>query len=124
MTSGEDVVRLSSIDMSIADEFDGLFAGKIPAVKDLNGIFVRNYNTFFINNGVAYKANSGGLQLTPMAMKNDDYYAVAGNTTWQVNSLFTMVCIVGLFSPKCGVLKLIRLLIRLHILILATWERI
>lgn len=88
MTSGEDVVRLSSIDMSIADEFDGLFAGKIPAVKDLNGIFVRNYNTFFINNGVAYKANSGGLQLTPMAMKNDDYYAVAGNTTWQVNSLF------------------------------------
>ena len=88
MTSGEDVVRLSSIDMSIADEFDGLFAGKIPAVKDLNGIFVRNYNTFFINNGVAYKANSGGLQLTPVAMKNDDYYAVAGNTTWQVNSLF------------------------------------
>ena len=27
------------------------FCRKIPAVKDLNGIFVRNQCTFFINNG-------------------------------------------------------------------------
>lgn len=89
LTSTEDAVRLSSIDMSVADEFGQIFAGKVPAVKALSHIWINSDLHFFVNNGVAYKCNYESPLVTPLAMGDFTYRAVAtGGNTYGGNSLW------------------------------------
>lgn len=88
LTSTEDAVRLSSIDMSVVEEFDEMFAGKAPANKDLSHIIINGSSHFFVNDGMAYKCNYSSALMTPLAMGNAEYKAVAGNFTYAVNSVW------------------------------------
>lgn len=88
LTSTEDAVRLSSIDMSVAEEFEEMFAGKAPEKKDLSHIIVNGTAHFFVNDGVAYKCNYSSALMTPLAMRNGMYEAVATNFTYAGNSVW------------------------------------
>ena len=87
LTSTEDAVRLSSLDMSVEHEFDEIFAGKAPQKKDMHSIVVSGDNHFLVNDGVAYKS-AWGISLAPLAMTEDHYqaagvkYAYATNGVW------------------------------------------
>ncbi len=78
LSSSEDAVRLSTIDMSVADEFEDIFAGKAPAKKDMYGLRISLKNHFFINDGVACKVNNTGTKATPLILPGGKYKAVVG----------------------------------------------
>lgn len=87
LTSTEDAVRLSSLDMSVEHEFDEIFAGKAPRVKDVNNIVVNGSNHFLINDGVAYKS-ARGISVAPLAMTEDHYQAVGVKWAYGINSVW------------------------------------
>ena len=87
LASSEDAVRLSSIDMSIEHEFDGIFAGKAPRKKDMSSIVVNGDNHFLINDGVAYKS-AWGISLAPLAMPEDHYRVGGGKYAYGVNGVW------------------------------------
>lgn len=87
LTSSEDAVRLSSIDMSVEHEFDEIFAGKAPRKKDLNSIVVNGDNHFLVNDGMAYKS-AWGISLASLAMTEDHYRAVGVKCAYGVNGVW------------------------------------
>ena len=89
LTSSEDAVRLTSFDMKIAHEFEGIFAGNAPAKKDIGGFMINGGNQFFVNDGVVYKTVSSSQWLfTALVMPGDSYYAAPfSEFTYGVNCI-------------------------------------